>query len=456
MSSSARSRMDCLSPLEARARRCAWRSWSGTRTKALPGSTRTSVRTGRRRSASTTPRARRQSGRRPRATISPSTASHKSAFSIPISTDEEVQNAWYARTCGARRIARGCGCDPVGCDLARVRRGRAFADGGREGGDGPVPRPRCGQSGRMECRRQRQARHHLHRQPAGRGHGYPLREPVAALRRQPRPDPARGARLRAERRGAAEVCRARVHRVRGRLDQGRAHRSAVAVRGAVPPHARREPLRHPCLWGTPRLDLAPEPRRHVPTLESEGALLSERNEQMSATEEHLPSSHYSRRGFLKRAGAGAGAVALSGGVGAAMAPRAVAARSATVSTSPTTFGRIFPQLPPFAPATDAVRAALADLGKPGGLLDANDDLSKGPVLLITDPSLSTNNRNNPTHTAGTTFVGQFIDHDITFDTTSPLGVPTDPALSPNARTPSLDLDSVYGGGPVASPQLYDP
>jgi heme peroxidase len=35
-------------------------------------------------------------------------------------------------------------------------------------------------------------------------------------------------------------------------------------------------------------------------------------------------------------------------------------------------------------------------------------------------------------------------------------VPTDPATSPNARTPSLDLDSVYGQGPVASPQLYDP
>jgi hypothetical protein len=76
--------------------------------------------------------------------------------------------------------------------------------------------------------------------------------------------------------------------------------------------------------------------------------------------------------------------------------------------------------------------------------------------LITDLSLSANNPNNPAHTAGTTFVGQFIDHDITFDTASPLGVPTDPALSKNARTPSLDLDSVYGEGPVASPQLYDP
>jgi hypothetical protein len=176
---------------------------------------------------------------------------------------------------------------------------------------------------------------------------------------------------------------------------------------------------------------------------------------MSTVGEQKTASRYSRRGFLKRAGAGAGAVALSGGVGGALAPRALAARSATVATSPTTFGRMFPNLPPFAPETEAVRAALADLGRPGGVMDASDDLSKGPVLLITDASLSANNRNNPAHTAGTTFLGQFVDHDITFDTSSQLGVTSDPAASPNARTPSLDLDSVYGGGPVASPQLYD-
>ena len=50
-------------------------------------------------------------------------------------------------------------------------------------------------------------------------------------------------------------------------------------------------------------------------------------------------------------------------------------------------------------------------------------------------------------TAGSTFVGQFTDHDITFDQTSQLGVPQNPLLSPNTRTPALDLDSVFGGGP---------
>jgi hypothetical protein len=174
---------------------------------------------------------------------------------------------------------------------------------------------------------------------------------------------------------------------------------------------------------------------------------------MTALDEQNAGRRYSRRRFLQRAGLGAGAVALSGG--GARAPRAQAARSATVATSPTTFGRLFRDLPAFAPATERVKDALRALGAPGGLLDAKDDLGKGPVLLITDPSLSANNPNNPTHTAGTTFLGQFIDHDITFDTTSPMGVPTDPGSSANARTPSLDLDSVYGGGPVASPQLFD-
>jgi Animal haem peroxidase len=165
---------------------------------------------------------------------------------------------------------------------------------------------------------------------------------------------------------------------------------------------------------------------------------------------------YSRRGFLRRAGAGAGAVALSGSVGAGIAPRAAAARSATVETSPTTFGRLFSNLRPFAAAADDVKAALVDLGKRGGLVDAADDLAKGPILLITDLSLSANKRNNPTHTAGTTFFSQFVDHDITFDVGSTLGVPTEPVDSVNSRSPSLDLDSVYGAGPVASSPLYDP
>ena len=54
-----------------------------------------------------------------------------------------------------------------------------------------------------------------------------------------------------------------------------------------------------------------------------------------------------------------------------------------------------------------------------------------------------------------TFVGQFIDHDPTFDPTSRLGVATEPRTSPNGRTARFDLDSVYGAGPVMQPERYD-
>jgi Animal haem peroxidase len=170
------------------------------------------------------------------------------------------------------------------------------------------------------------------------------------------------------------------------------------------------------------------------------------------------SSRYSRRSFLTRVGLGAGAVAASGGVAGAFARpvKAAPARSRFVATTGQTFGRIFPNLQSFAPASPGVKKNLLALGAQGGPLDAKDQLSAGPIALITNPALSVNNPDNPSHTAGTTFVGQFIDHDITFDTTSKLGTPTDPSTAANGRTPALDLDSVYGAGPVGSPALYDP
>jgi hypothetical protein len=119
------------------------------------------------------------------------------------------------------------------------------------------------------------------------------------------------------------------------------------------------------------------------------------------------------------------------------------------------FGRLFPDLSPFAAPSEALRAALMEIGKPGGMMDAKDALDRGPVDLIVDPALSANNPNNTAHTAGTTFFGQFLDHDMTFDLSSRLGQPTDPEDSPNERTPALDLDSVYGDGPERDPELYE-
>ena len=50
--------------------------------------------------------------------------------------------------------------------------------------------------------------------------------------------------------------------------------------------------------------------------------------------------------------------------------------------------------------------------------------------------------------AGFTYLGQFIDHDLTFDKTAVmLGEHVSPAELLQARSPSLDLDSLYGAGP---------
>jgi hypothetical protein len=165
-----------------------------------------------------------------------------------------------------------------------------------------------------------------------------------------------------------------------------------------------------------------------------------------------------RRRFLKAAGT----ATIMGGTVRLVRPRPAAAQ---VPTRPFViqedrFGRIFPNLPPFdahitPDRREAFTAALRDIGRPGGLLDAHDDLSQGPVKLITEPDLSLNNPNNPTMTAGATFMGQFMDHDMTFDLSSRLNVPTDPATSANSRTPAFDLDSVYGAGPTTDPQFYE-
>jgi Animal haem peroxidase len=166
-----------------------------------------------------------------------------------------------------------------------------------------------------------------------------------------------------------------------------------------------------------------------------------------------PDNRLGRRRLLQAFGAGAvGAAAL--GPKALLDPaEARPARTPCAAPSTTTFGRIF-ALPPFARPSAALTEALLHIGRPGGILDARDDLAAGPQALIVDPALSVHNRNNPTHTAGTTFFGQFLDHDLTFDASSTLGRPTRPELTRNARTPAFDLDSLYGAGPVADQLLY--
>ena len=96
------------------------------------------------------------------------------------------------------------------------------------------------------------------------------------------------------------------------------------------------------------------------------------------------------------------------------------------------FGRMFPDLAAaYVPAD-----VLADLGRQGGPMDGG----KRPSRTKTVP-------------VGHVFFGQFIDHDITLDLTSSLGGVAAEDL-PNARTPTLDLDCVYGAGPDDAPFMY--
>jgi hypothetical protein len=114
------------------------------------------------------------------------------------------------------------------------------------------------------------------------------------------------------------------------------------------------------------------------------------------------------------------------------------------------FGRLFPSLPPFARDTPSVRERLMELGRIGGLLDARDP--PPPASPLTP---NPRNRDNPDQTAGITFLGQFLDHDVTFDPTSSLERQSDPEAVRNFRTPVFELDSVYGSGRAPSPHLYD-
>ena len=97
------------------------------------------------------------------------------------------------------------------------------------------------------------------------------------------------------------------------------------------------------------------------------------------------------------------------------------------------FGRLFPDLPPLFIHPDVLVA----LGAPGGPMDAGAN----PAKTMTVP-------------VGQVFFGQFVDHDITLDLTSSIGSVNIPSAEANARTPTLDLDCVYGSGPEAQPYLY--
>jgi hypothetical protein len=64
---------------------------------------------------------------------------------------------------------------------------------------------------------------------------------------------------------------------------------------------------------------------------------------------------------------------------------------------------------------------------------------------------------NPFVPAAYTYFGQFVDHDLTFDTRSTLQTITSGLSSfpDDERTPRLDMDCLYGLGPSSAPYMYD-
>ena len=103
--------------------------------------------------------------------------------------------------------------------------------------------------------------------------------------------------------------------------------------------------------------------------------------------------------------------------------------------APTTYGRMFPELPSF----EADEQFLHALGRAGGLCDCGDAEDSPDSLGDT--------------AAGWPIFGQFVAHDITADR-SILRSHTNTAELRNARSPQLNLECLYGDGPTGHPFLY--
>lgn len=99
------------------------------------------------------------------------------------------------------------------------------------------------------------------------------------------------------------------------------------------------------------------------------------------------------------------------------------------------YARMFPGLPRFT----AEEAFLFALGRQGGICDCGDDRD--------DPASEAESA------AGWPIFGQFIAHDITADRSTP-GPRKDVEQLENARAPQLNLECLYGDGPVGHPFLF--
>ena len=96
------------------------------------------------------------------------------------------------------------------------------------------------------------------------------------------------------------------------------------------------------------------------------------------------------------------------------------------------FGFMFKDPPSYRPPDELLQQLAAQMGEP------------------TDAGLE-----NPAILSGETFLGQFIDHDMTFDRAPMPEQELDPNGLVNFDSPFFDLASVYGRGPDLDPQFYN-
>jgi len=98
------------------------------------------------------------------------------------------------------------------------------------------------------------------------------------------------------------------------------------------------------------------------------------------------------------------------------------------------YTRMFPQLAR-PPATAEIECGLTKLGKKMCRKPEDDERENAAVTL--------------------TYIGQMMDHDLTFDITPLRQAHPHEDRIQNFRTPLLNLEFLYGGGPTVSPFLYD-
>jgi hypothetical protein len=110
-------------------------------------------------------------------------------------------------------------------------------------------------------------------------------------------------------------------------------------------------------------------------------------------------------------------------------------RPIDVPIGPAMYGRLFPDLPSFSSEQELLFA----LGRVGGLCDCGSDEDEPASLSSV--------------AAGWPFFGQFVAHDITADRSAPQAH-ADLSQLRNARSPRLNLEGLYGDGPVGHPFLY--